>query len=66
MDNHLSYQRAEDKNGRNPVVNQYLYYPDGSLKEASGGGDYLPLRVYGKRPAKEQGVIWKNTAGLWL
>lgn len=38
MDNHLSYQRAEDKNGRNPVVNQYLYYPDGSLKEASGGG----------------------------
>ena len=38
MDNHLSYQRAEDKKGRNPVVNQYLYYPDGSLKEASGGG----------------------------
>lgn len=66
MDNRLSYQRAEDKKGRNPVVNQYLYYPDGSLKEASGGGDYLPLRVYGKRPAKEQGVIWKNTAGLWL
>lgn len=38
MDNRLSYQRAEGKKGRNPVVNQYLYYPDGSLKEASGGG----------------------------
>ena len=38
IDNRLSYQRAEDKKGRNPVVNQYLYYPDGSLKEASGGG----------------------------
>ena len=38
MDNRLSYQRAEDKKGRNPVVSQYLYYPDGSLKEASGGG----------------------------
>ena len=38
MDNLLSYQRAEGKKGRNPVVSQYLYYPDGSLKEASGGG----------------------------
>ncbi len=38
MDNRLSYQRAEGKKGRNPVVNQYLYYLDGSLKEASGGG----------------------------
>ena len=38
MDNQLVYQRAEDKKGRNPVVNQYVYYPDGSLKEAIGGG----------------------------
>ena len=33
MDNQMVYQRAEDKKGRNPVVNQYVYYPDGSLKE---------------------------------
>ena len=38
MYNQLVYQRAEDKKGRNPVVNQYVYYPDGSLKEATGGG----------------------------
>lgn len=38
MDNRLTYQRAEDKKGRNPVVNQYVYYPDGTLKEAAGGG----------------------------
>ncbi|MFR1351660.1 MAG: DUF6531 domain-containing protein [[Clostridium] symbiosum] len=38
MDNQMVYQRAEDKKGRNPVVNQYVYYPDGSLKEATGGG----------------------------
>ena len=37
-DNHLVYQRAEDKKGRHPVVNRYLYYPDGTLKEAIGGG----------------------------
>ena len=37
MDNQMVYQRAEDKS-RNPVVNQYVYYPDGSLKEATGGG----------------------------
>ena len=37
-DNHLVYQRAEDKKGRYPVVNRYLYYPDGTLKEAIGGG----------------------------
>ncbi len=37
-DNHLVYQRAEDKKGKNPVVNRYLYYPDGTLKEAIGGG----------------------------
>ncbi len=37
-DNHLMYQRAEDKKGKNPVVNRYLYYPDGTLKEAIGGG----------------------------
>mgnify|MGYP003310700436 FL=1 len=36
-DNHLVYQRAEDKKGRHPVVNRYLYYPDGTLKEAIGG-----------------------------
>lgn len=38
MDNQLVYQRAEEKKGRSPVVNQYVYYPDGSLKEATGGG----------------------------
>ena len=38
MDNRLTYQRAEDKKGRNPVVNQYVYYPDGTLKEAASGG----------------------------
>ena len=38
IDGALSYQRAEDKKGRYPVVNRYMYYPDGSLKEAEGGG----------------------------
>lgn len=34
MDGNLSYQRFEDRKGRNPVVNQYAYYPNGKLKEA--------------------------------
>ena len=38
IDGALSYQRAEDKKGRYPVVNRYMYYPDGRLKEAEGGG----------------------------
>lgn len=38
MDGNLFYQRFEDKNGKNPVVNQYLYDPNGRLKEANGGG----------------------------
>ena len=38
MDNNLSYQRFEDRKGRNPVVNRYAYYPDGQVKEAEGGG----------------------------
>lgn len=38
MDGNLSYQRFEDRKGRNPVVNQYTYYPNGKLKEAAGGG----------------------------
>ena len=38
MDGNLSYQRFEDRKGRNTVVNQYAYYPDGKLKEAVGGG----------------------------
>ena len=38
MDGNLFYQRAEDKKGRNPVVSRYLYYPDGKLRQAEGGG----------------------------
>mgnify|MGYP002511376001 FL=1 len=38
IDGALSYQRTEDKKGRYPVVNRYMYYPDGRLKEAEGGG----------------------------
>ena len=38
MDGNLSYQRAEDKKGRNPVVSRYRYYPDGKLRQAEGGG----------------------------
>ncbi len=38
MDGSLLYRRYEDRKGRNPVVNQYAYYPDGKLKEAAGGG----------------------------
>ena len=38
MDNRLLYRRAEDAKGRNAVTNQYVYYPDGRLKEAVGGG----------------------------
>ena len=38
IDGEVSYQRAEDKKGRYPVVNRYMYYPDGSLKEEEGGG----------------------------
>ena len=38
MDGNLSYQRFEDRKGRNSVVNQYVYYQDGRLKEAAGGG----------------------------
>jgi len=38
MDNRLLYRRGEDKKGRNAVTNQYVYYPDGTLKEAEGGG----------------------------
>ena len=38
MDGNLSYQRAEDKKGRNPVASRYLYYPDGKLRQAEGGG----------------------------
>ena len=38
MDGNLSYQRAEDKKGRNPAVSRYMYYPDGKLRQAEGGG----------------------------
>ena len=38
MDGNLSYQRAEDKKGRNPVASRYRYYPDGKLRQAEGGG----------------------------
>lgn len=38
MDGKLSYQRFENRKGKNPVVNQYTYYPNGKLKEAVGGG----------------------------
>lgn len=38
MDHRLLYQRAADAKGRNAVTNQYAYYPNGSLKEAAGGG----------------------------
>ncbi len=38
IDGNVSYQRSEDKKGRYPVVNRYMYYPDGRLKEADGGG----------------------------
>ena len=38
MDGNLSYWRAEDKKGRNPVVSRYMYYPNGNLKQAEGGG----------------------------
>ena len=38
MDNRLTYRRGEDKKGRNPVVNRYIYDPDGTLKKAAGGG----------------------------
>ncbi|MDE6622461.1 MAG: sugar-binding protein, partial [Lachnospiraceae bacterium] len=38
MDGNLTYRRAEDRKGRNPVVSRYVYYPDGKLKQAEGGG----------------------------
>ena len=38
MDNRLLYRRAEVAKGRNAVTNQSVYYPDGRLKEAVGGG----------------------------
>lgn len=38
MDGNLTYRRAEDRKGRNPAVNRYLYYPDGKLKQAEGSG----------------------------
>ena len=38
MDGNLSYQRVEDKKGRNPVASRYLYYSDGKLRQAEGGG----------------------------
>ena len=38
MDGNLTYRRAEDRKGRNPVVSRYAYYPDGKLKQAEGGG----------------------------
>jgi len=38
MDDALTYRRGEDRNGNHAVVYQYAYHPDGSLKEAKGGG----------------------------
>ena len=62
MDNRLLYRRAEDAKGRNAVTDQYVYYPDGKLKEAVGGGityqyDYTPTGLLKHKAASGKTLL---------
>lgn len=38
IDGKLAYERAVDPTSKYAVINQYVYYPDGTIKRATGGG----------------------------
>ena len=63
IDGALSYQRAEDKKGRYPVVNRYMYYPD---KRGRRRRDYLLLRLYRKWSSEKKIYSEKASFGICL